>query len=144
MQLFLHALECGAKFRELGLNSRQGLPNLAGALLDGHGAESHLETIENRDQRSRSGNDHAIIPLNAFRQLASAKDFGVKSLSGEEHDRKIRCLGRIQVFVANGSRIRLDGRFELACGRLRLDCGSSIECIDQTLVVFFGKFGINR
>jgi len=71
-KLFLDLIQHAAEFSELHLHARQHLPDLTRPLLDCQRPKSHSQTVEDRRQCRRSGNNDPVLVLQLFDQSSLA------------------------------------------------------------------------
>lgn len=129
---------------EFFLDGTEHRPDFAGAFLDGEGAESHLEAVEDRGDGGRSRDDDFVFALQRIRESRATEYFGIQALYREEEDAEIGGIRWIEVFVANVFRFGFDAVLECLAQFVDEHRIILLFGIDETLEIFERKFRIDR
>ncbi len=115
MDILLCLLQHAPEFLKLGLDRAQDLPDLAAAFLQRQSAEAHLQAVEISRERGGAGNRYIVLPLELVDQRTAAHHFRVDSFKGQEEQREIRRMRRIDILVSRwaGTRARLHPHYGL-------------------------------
>src|SRR5690606_5863465 len=142
--LLLGALEDAGELAELALHRAQQAPYLAGPLLDGQGAEAHLQAAEQGGDGGRAGHDDAVLALQGVGQAGTADHLRVQALGRQEHHREVGGVRRHDVLLADRLGLDPDRALQLrAAGTHQFRVGLLLG-IDQALVVLARELAVDR
>ena len=129
---------------ELVLDRPEQRPHLARALLDRERPEAHLEAVEHRQQRGRSGDGHAVVALQRLDQAGPPQHLGVEPLGREVQQAEVGGVRRRDVLLAHGLRFGAQPHLQRAARRFDpLDVGALLRLL-QALVVLERELGVDR
>src|SRR5690606_15922501 len=142
--LLLGLLENTGELAELALHRTQQLPHFARTLLDGQGAEPHLQAVEQCGDRGRPGGDDAVFALQRVHRAWPADGLGVPCLGAQEPHRYLRVRRRPCVLVAARPGLQPDLPPGLHAGPAHRLHISRLLGIEQALGVLARELGVDR
>ena len=99
--LRFHFRQNGPKSPKFGFDSAKHLPDLAGALFERQGSETHLQRVKHRHQSGRTDKRHAVLTLQGLHQAGDPQNLGIQALCWEEHHGEVRGVRRLNIFFAD-------------------------------------------
>jgi hypothetical protein len=142
VDLLADLIQHRSELAELGTHRAQHLPDFAGTLFDGQGAETHAQGIENGRQRGRPGHHHTMLALQVFDQARATQHFGVQAFGGQEHDGEVGGMRRRDILGRDVLRLVADAPFERSGGEVGSVYVGAFLGIEQALVVFARKLAL--
>ena len=88
-QFLADSFQHQAELSKFGLHLAQGPPDLAGALFDGQGAETHVQAVKESLQGGGTGHGDAKLLLQLLEKPRGAKDLGVQGFGRKEQHGKV-------------------------------------------------------
>lgn len=128
---------------ELGLYTAEYFPNLCTSLLHGKSFESHLQRIEQSRHCTRTCNIHLVLTLKNFNK-SHIDNLAVKPLKRKKHNRKFRCVRRINVLIVNILCLALYTLNKCFLCRFNALLVTAFNRITKSRICIARKFGINR
>ena len=103
-----------------------------------------MQRAEHGQQSGGACQRHPVFALQCFHQAGAAQDFGVQTFSGQKQNSEVGGVRRLHVFLRNRFSLQPDAQLQrLACvGGIGSMCPALR--VQQPLIVFVGKFGVNR
>ena len=135
--------QAGFKLVKLGLDRTQNALDLTRALLNRNRAERHLQAVQQRRHRARTGQIDMVVALQNLHH-AAADSFGVQSLEGQEHDAEFGRMRRCKILVADVLRLAPERQNELLRAGVDLLARAALIGIAQRAVGVARELGVDR